>query len=294
MVARCFNAVEPGQNTGPLLDNQATVARVLEEVSGKSIVHLAAHAVLGSMKDPMGSAVVLADGVPTGAGVARGLLRLDTLLNSWVGKLADCELVVLSCGQTGRGVKLGDSLMGLPIGFLNAGARSVVASLWNVNDLATCLLMTRFYQNVLGHHLDICEQVACMGREVWGERYSPGQGMAAAQALAEAKCWLRTISAIEVRSFLRAHPKPRGATVTIGRSLAASDSESPSIEQRIKHIAERTPGAQPFAHPKFWAAFVIIGDPNGCPHAPRRLAAQTSPPTSKPARTNSTDAGSSK
>ncbi|MGK7925534.1 MAG: CHAT domain-containing protein, partial [Spirulina sp.] len=39
-----------------------------------------------------------------------------------------------------------DEYIGLPSGFLFAGASSVVSSLWNVNDLATALLMIKFYQ----------------------------------------------------------------------------------------------------------------------------------------------------
>jgi CHAT domain-containing protein len=44
----------------------------------------------------------------------------------------------------------GEGLVGLTRGFIHAGAKRVVASLWKVNDAATAELMRRFYQGMLG------------------------------------------------------------------------------------------------------------------------------------------------
>ena len=52
----------------------------------------------------------------------------------------------------GPGVR-GEGLMGLSRAFLHAGARQVVASLWNVNDEATATLMIHFYTALLRDHL---------------------------------------------------------------------------------------------------------------------------------------------
>jgi CHAT domain-containing protein len=61
------------------------------------------------------------------------------------------ELVVLSACQTGLGKAIwGEGLVGLTRGFMYAGARRVVASLWGVQDLATAELMKRFYGAMLG------------------------------------------------------------------------------------------------------------------------------------------------
>jgi CHAT domain-containing protein len=61
----------------------------------------------------------------------------------------DCDLVVLSACQTGRGQLLsGEGIVGLSRAFLYAGARSVVVSLWNVSDISTGQLMKNFYQNL--------------------------------------------------------------------------------------------------------------------------------------------------
>ncbi|HKQ61478.1 MAG TPA: CHAT domain-containing protein, partial [Candidatus Polarisedimenticolaceae bacterium] len=59
------------------------------------------------------------------------------------------ELVVLSGCETGRGtVYSGDEWVGLVRGFLQAGARSVVASLWEVHDTSTATLMDDFYRGL--------------------------------------------------------------------------------------------------------------------------------------------------
>lgn len=57
------------------------------------------------------------------------------------------DLVVLSACQSGLGSsRLSEGTIGLPRAFLGAGARTVLASLWSVNDEATALLMQRFYE----------------------------------------------------------------------------------------------------------------------------------------------------
>ena len=58
----------------------------------------------------------------------------------------NADLVTLSACETGLGkIANGDDVVGLTRGFLYAGSRSIVASLWKVDDEATAYLMTRFY-----------------------------------------------------------------------------------------------------------------------------------------------------
>jgi len=61
----------------------------------------------------------------------------------------NADLVTLSACETGLGkLHNGDDVVGLTRGFLYAGSSSIVASLWQVDDRATSLLMTEFYANL--------------------------------------------------------------------------------------------------------------------------------------------------
>ena len=105
------------------------------------VVHFATHGLL-SQRNPSRSALLLAaQGSSQGLLTAREIHRL---------KLPS-DLVVLSACQTARGrILAGEGVQGLTQAFFHAGARSVVASLWDVNDRRTERLMTGFY----GHLAD--------------------------------------------------------------------------------------------------------------------------------------------
>ena len=58
------------------------------------------------------------------------------------------KLVVLSCCYTGRGEIKAEGVVGIARAFLGAGARSVIASLWALNDEATLEFMKHFYEHL--------------------------------------------------------------------------------------------------------------------------------------------------
>lgn len=63
--------------------------------------------------------------------------------------LRGVDLLVLSACQTGLGKITGDGVFGLQRGFKKAGANAILMSLWKVDDKATRILMTHFYQYLM-------------------------------------------------------------------------------------------------------------------------------------------------
>ncbi len=106
----------------------------------------------------------------------RGLLTLKEI--TYGIDLSGAELVVLSACETGL-VSPGDGsdeFIGLPGGFLRAGARYIVASLWAVDDLSTSLLMSEFYRLMLVERLTPARalreaQTAFINHRSWNDPY---------------------------------------------------------------------------------------------------------------------------
>jgi CHAT domain-containing protein len=138
-------AVAPRASNLKAIDFKANRATATGgELSKYRYVHFATHGYLDSERPDL-SAVVLSlvdeQGKPQD-----GFLRALEIYNLNL----PAELVVLSACQTGLGKEIkGEGLVGLTRGFMYAGARRVVVSLWNVNDKATADLMTKFYEKML-------------------------------------------------------------------------------------------------------------------------------------------------
>ena len=110
------------------------------ELSKYRYVHFATHGYLDTTRASL-SAIVLSL-VDQAGNPQDGFLRAHDIYNLNL----PAELVVLSACETGLGKDIrGEGLDGLTRGFMYAGARRVVVSLWNVNDKATAGLMQRLY-----------------------------------------------------------------------------------------------------------------------------------------------------
>lgn len=75
-------------------------------------------------------------GMENGVLTAREIAKLD---------FRGLDLAVLSACQTGLGELKGDGVFGLQRGFKKAGARTLLMSMWSVDDRATQIMMTQFY-----------------------------------------------------------------------------------------------------------------------------------------------------
>jgi tetratricopeptide (TPR) repeat protein len=148
----------------------------------------------------------------------------------------DANLVVLSaCGSgLGRYAKE-EGYLGFAQALFAKGARSLVVSQWRVDDRSTALLMVRFYQNLLGRRTGL------------------RQPMPKPEALAEAKRWLRELTAEEAGATQ--------STLDRGeiRPLATAGQPRPDGN---KPAGPRADSRRPYAHPYYWAPFIMVGDPN--------------------------------
>jgi CHAT domain-containing protein len=116
------------------------------------IVHFATHGYVDD-RSPFDSGLVLSIPEELTPGRDNGLLQVWEIFES---VRLDADLVVLSACETGIGeIRGGEGIIGLTRAFQYAGARSVLASLWRVEDRATAELMSRFYRGLLVEGLPV-------------------------------------------------------------------------------------------------------------------------------------------
>ena len=135
----------------------------------------------------------------------------------------DSDMVVLSACQTALGRNLaGEGMVGLATAFFSAGTPSLVVSLWSIPDGPTALLMRQFYANLAA-------------------------GQPKSVALSQAKKWLRTLSRDDLRRL--GSVDPLAWRLTRGFGQVVTSPKGQPLE------------ARPFAHPHYWAGFILAGDP---------------------------------
>ncbi|MFC3738237.1 CHAT domain-containing protein [Paractinoplanes deccanensis] len=161
----------------------ATAAALIGELPGATHLHLSCHANY-DIRQPLQSGLQLANGDRLtlaelfGGGILRGVQLVVA---------AACETAVTDPHRTL------DEAIGLPSGFLYAGAAAVLGTLWKVNDESASYLITRFYEN----------------------HFANGQS-SPAQALANAQQWLRDSSVDELHRFAKRFGLPSVAGVPHG------------------------------------------------------------------------------
>jgi tetratricopeptide (TPR) repeat protein len=214
-----------------MLDELAATGRLRDF----SVLHLATHGHI----DPaiaVRSALLLArDQLPDPLEQARlgrklydGRLTVAAIAAGW---RLDADLVTLSACETALGPQgNGEGLLGFSQVLLQKGARSLLLSLWKVDDTATALLMTRFYENWLGRREGLKEP------------------MPKAVALRDAQMWLRQL--------IRAERDRLAADLVNGELRGTEVAARPAARPKDN------PSDMPYAHPRYWAAFILLGDPD--------------------------------
>ncbi|MGO9468107.1 MAG: tetratricopeptide repeat protein [Isosphaeraceae bacterium] len=209
------------------------------ELGRFGFIHVATHGVIDEAF-PTRSAVILTQtGLPdpleqalNHKPVFDGRLLVREIQRTWDLK---ADLVTLSACETALGRESGgEGFVGFTQALLMSGARSVCLSLWKVDDKATSLLMIRFYQNLLG------------------KRAGLSKPMPKAEALKEAKQWLRSLTVGQVDGELAA--LSRGEVRRLAKESGAASGNASS--------SPKSTGVRPYDHPYYWAAFVLVGDPN--------------------------------
>ncbi|MBM3554235.1 MAG: CHAT domain-containing protein, partial [Alphaproteobacteria bacterium] len=126
----------------PALVGEGATEAALRKAMGEGVetLHLATHG-LFNLADPLRSALFVSEG-----GRAKAITAERLFANP-----LKARLVVLSACETGIGeAAAGDDFLGLPRSFYLGGARTVLASLWPVDDRATTAFMRVFHERARG------------------------------------------------------------------------------------------------------------------------------------------------
>ncbi len=161
--ADAIEALVPDGRLIDLTGLEANRGTLLEALTARQpdIVHIATHGFVDTDRPELTGISLSID--PAAAAAAPSFIGLRDIY------LLDlsARLVVLSACETALGRELkSEGLVGLTRAFLYAGARQVIASLWQVQDRSTSELMRRLYGGYLGDGLDAAEALRAAKQEV--------------------------------------------------------------------------------------------------------------------------------
>ena len=119
------------------LQKDATEKRVKSVIPSYHLIHLACHAEFNH-SEPLLSALKFNSGENE-----NGDLTVAEIFNLNL----NADLVTLSACETGLGeIHSGDEVTGLAGAFIHAGSKSVISTLWRIDDVATAMLIKGFYR----------------------------------------------------------------------------------------------------------------------------------------------------
>ncbi|WP_293369876.1 CHAT domain-containing tetratricopeptide repeat protein [Microcoleus sp. CAWBG556] len=221
-------------STRRLQGKDATIDSVKHLLRQVQILHTSHHAA-SNLNEPLESALQLAD----------GNLKLGQLLSpGW--RMPDLsDAFTCNCETHFSVTDVTDEILTLSVGFLCAGARSVVSTLWSVEDLASAMLSLFYYQ----------------GREA---------GLSRSLALQKAQQNLRNLTgkefAARYQSALEKHLEELHAAIMEKHRGVVNENESQKLLEAARKIEaqqRRLEGCAkedlPFNSPYYWAGFVSQG-----------------------------------
>ena len=122
----------------PLIREMATKEKVLKRMSSVALVHIAAHSKMETGEVVLAPNTTRKNSQPEEEDY---LMTMKDVLEAGL----RARLVVLSCCHTARGEVMAEGVVGIARAFLGAGARSVVVTLWAIDDEGTLEFMSFFY-----------------------------------------------------------------------------------------------------------------------------------------------------
>ena len=232
-IAKSFNPAEV------LIREKASktgLQQQLESLQNADIAHFSCHGFFDFL-DPLKSALILAGAkiatdnvdsenksyIRSRRGETFNIAECLTLEEIFDLRLSKCSLVTLSACETGL-TDIRDSTdeyIGLPSGFLYAGATNIISTLWAVNDVSTAILMIKFY-------------------EIFLSKTRPPVAI----ALRESQLWLRSVTV-------------KGLLEWVEASKLLSREHKQKIQDKYRRGYKQD--YQPYESPVYWAAFCAVG-----------------------------------
>ena len=235
-------------------DETATLPDILNVLQehGDSLthVHFACHG-LAKLTDPQTSGLLLAYG-------ARLMTR--DLLDPTVIHFERLRLAVLSACQTAlSGTELPDEVVGLPSGWLQAGAMGVLASLWPVSDNVTVALMKKFYELHLLDRLD--PEPALWLAQRWFRRLPTWRQNCLAAGAVHAAEGPEVSEVVHELALIRGETMPLDDLENLAGVEIGSEATGNGVPDDESAAWKGVPPSQyrRWEHARHWAAFAIYG-----------------------------------
>lgn len=249
-IAQIFNVPEANRLRG---ETQATVDKYRELIGRVQVLHSSHHAA-SRLDNPLESQLILADGRTISLG--------EIMSPGW--RLPNLQDVFLSCCETNLGrTELSDDPLTIATGFLCAGARSVVSTLWSVDDLATAILTTIYYQ-LRKEGLDrptALQQAQHKLRTMSGEEFKTKYDSTLGKHLRTQHSSIRQKKK-EIQSELNNLETETDVSIEykeLKREFKQLKHKDELFSMQIRRFRSLTRKSLPFAHPFYWAGFISQG-----------------------------------